>query len=70
MGSKVKRLADRKWSAEVTFGFGGHATTRRRYVYSSRADARAGDISDEPGRRGCVGCGSPDANPDGTLRSK
>jgi len=44
------------WGVTVTFGggFGGFASTIRRYIYATRAQARDGDISDAPGDRGRI----------------
>jgi len=45
------------WGVNVwSGGAGGLATTVRRYYYASREKARAGDISDDVGKRGRVSC--------------
>jgi len=52
----VRREEDGSWGATVWFGgLNGLGTHVRRYYYRTRAEARRADISDSPGRRGCVG---------------
>ena len=41
------------WGATVTMGW-PFASTVRRYVYATRAQARKADISDAPGKRGRI----------------
>ena len=48
--------ANGQWLAEVWFGGGyGQATTLRTYRYATREAARNADISDQPGKAGCIG---------------
>ena len=51
----VKRESN-GWGANVWFGggLGGIATNIRRYIYSTRQQASAADISDEIGKRGRI----------------
>jgi len=52
----IERDKDGIWWVTVWYGW-RPVTDVRRYGYETRAAARAGDISDEPGRRGCVRMG-------------
>jgi hypothetical protein len=49
----VRRESDGTWGANVWFGH-NPPTSLRRYYYATQSQARAADISDEPGRNGCV----------------
>jgi len=56
----VRREDDGTWGANVWFG-SYPPTNLRRYFYQTRDQARDADISDEPGKRGCVRFGNYDA---------
>lgn len=55
IAKNIRREANGTYSCQVWFGGGnGLATTVRTYRYATRAQARAGDISDDIGSRGRV----------------
>jgi len=55
--SKNVRRTGEHWAANVWFGgSNGWATNVRTYVYETRNAARNADISDTPGKRGCLRC--------------
>ncbi len=56
----IRREDDGTWGVNVWFG-ANPPTNLRRYFYETRGEARAADISDEPGKRGCVRFGAYEA---------
>jgi hypothetical protein len=52
----VRQDEDGTWGANVWFGQ-SPAINLRRYYYQTKAQAADADISDVPGRRGCVRLG-------------
>ncbi len=49
----LRKEPDGTWGVNVWFGM-YTPTNLRRYYYSTRAEAAKADISDEPGKRGCM----------------
>jgi hypothetical protein len=67
--ANVQQESDGTWGANVWVGSGHFgALTLRRYYYETRTAARNADISDEPGKRGCVACGGQYEDADGIMR--